>query len=126
MAVPTGWRTNGSVAKLNDFALLSRDQLTKELETAGRYKLRNLMAQLLPYLVQDVFASGSPAAVPSMADAVLLKVILEALKNSEEPVMRRGYTTVAITRESLTSSSGKPAVSSHVYLTALKNYKWGH
>jgi hypothetical protein len=65
--------------------------------------------------------------VPVMADAVVMKVVLEALSKSTTTVYSGGAALTAITRSSLVvgASPAATAVSSKWFLDALTGYTWG-
>ncbi|GAB4822408.1 hypothetical protein N2152v2_009454 [Parachlorella kessleri] len=96
-----------------------RGALRKYLGLASRYKLRELMAQCLPYLVEDIFVKRQTEAIEDICDATILKVMFGVL------VTHAGQSGFGSSMKAFGRGSNTPIFKYETFLERLSESRWG-
>ena len=104
-------------AKMLTCHLLCRDSLMRELRRACRYSLRALMAQCLPYAVEDLYICKDSTVLAVPLDATVLKAVVQATASC----FHAGHNLHANSFK----GSQLPALKADFYLEYLTAAGWG-
>lgn len=95
-----------------------RGEVLRMVNLAQRYKLRDLMAQCMPYVVEDSFNTVDSPALEVPYDAEVMKAVVVGIIKSTRALGG------SISLGSFRVGTGRDAVSTSFYLQYLAG--WGH